>query len=334
MTLKDLGEFSLIKKIDQKFSPLLPRGVTGIGDDCAVVRLNNRISELISTDMLIETVHFLPGLQNAYDLGYKSLAVNLSDLAAMGGEPTGAYLSLGIPPEREVGWIDEFFEGFYALAAETKTPLLGGDTTRSPNHFVISVTIVGRAETRHIKYRHSARPGDLVCVTDNLGNSAAGLSILKKHNPLLEKQYSRLVMSHLRPGAQIKEGNWLARQNSVHAMMDISDGLASDIRRIMERSRVGARINIDQLPVSADLRRYCRANKLEPSDFALKGGEDYCLLVTIAADGARSLQQQFREEFKRQLFCIGEIFEGNELLSVHGKEINPLTAGGFDHFKS
>lgn len=333
MKLSDIGEFGLINHFSPPFTKNLPGNYLGIGDDCAVIPWDNDHSLLITTDMLIEDIHFLRSRISPQDLGYKSLAVNLSDIAAMGGTPDSAYLSVAIPKDIEVEWLNGFFEGLYGLGRAENTFLLGGDTTRSPGPFTINIVVLGRMKTADIKYRSAARAGDEICVTGWLGNSGGGLTVLQENRDQ-DEDASFLLREHHRPRAHVKEGQWLAAQKGVHAMMDVSDGIDSDLRRIMERSRCGASINLEKLPLSPQLLRTSEKYHWDVYELAASGGEDYCLLVTVEPDHVTNISADFQKQFDRPLYAIGSIIDQAAKLvySLKGKEL-ALGKHGFDHFK-
>jgi thiamine-monophosphate kinase len=332
-TLSAIGEFGLIRRFSPAFLKGLPRGMVGIGDDCAVLPWKKNACLLVTTDMLVEDVHFLRAKIPARDLGYKSLAVNLSDIAAMGGTPSSAFLSLGLPARLDVAWIDAFFEGLKQLAWTAHVRLLGGDTTRSPGPLIINLCVLGRAHPARVKFRSGARLGDIVAVTGHLGDSGAGLRLLLEERPLgRDEKY--LVRRHHRPRAHLGEGAWLARHGGVTAMMDVSDGIDSDIRRIMERSDCGAVINLDRLLLSPQLVRSARRFGWDPLEIAAAGGEDYCLLVTVRPDRFGKIGSSFRRAFGRPLAAVGEIAKKNKGLAyLRNGTPTKLGRRGFDHFK-
>lgn len=332
MKLSEIGEFGFIRRICPPFLKNLPSAIVGIGDDCAVIPWKEDTSLLVTTDMLIEDIHFLRKKIHPRDLGYKSLAVNLSDIAAMGGKPTSAYISIGIPRDVDVEWLDEFYAGLRELANSTCVHLLGGDTTKSPNQLVINITVIGEILSSRVKYRSTARIGDVICVTGYLGDSGGGLKILLE-NKTLDADAEYLVQEHHRPRAHLNEGAWLARQEGVHAMMDVSDGIDSDLHRIMERSICGADVRLESLPISPQLQRVAAQYGWNVLEIATTGGEDYCLLVTIAPNRFPTIAQEFEKEFKRPLVNIGIIVDkGNRLTYFeHGKKTE-LRKHGFDHF--
>ncbi|MDZ7370758.1 MAG: thiamine-phosphate kinase [candidate division KSB1 bacterium] len=334
MKLKELGEFGLINRIAPQFTSQLPQGTLGIGDDCAVIHQSDR-ALLITTDLLVENIHFLRRKISAFDLGYKSLAVNLSDIAAMGGVPNAAFLSVAWPKEIDVDWLDEFFSGFAALAQESGTTLLGGDTTGTPGPIIINVAVIGHADPAHLKLRSAAQVGDVICVTGCLGDSAGGLQLLLWDlDAAADEDGLELLRAHHRPRPHLKEGQWLAQQPEVHAMMDVSDGIDSDVRRIMEASKVGARIFLHDLPISESLRRTAAANRWNALELAAAGGEDYCLLCTADPEAFPKIAELFAAEFDCPLTCIGTIMDTGKLeYELNGATID-LQKHGWDHFRS
>ncbi len=332
MKLSDIGEFGLIDRIGRALGEGLPDGVTGIGDDCAVIPASGTECLLVTTDMLVEGTHFLIGSISPRDLGHKSLAVNLSDIAAMGGRPDWAFVSLAVPPETPLMFLDGFYAGLRALARRNGVAILGGDTTRSPRGLVISITVTGSADRRRIKFRSGARPGDIVALTGNIGDSAAGLRIILSDMPH-DLEADRLIRKHNRPEPHLAQGAWLAGRREVGAMMDVSDGLDSDIRRIMERSACGADIHLDKLPVSTSLIRRSAAMGLDPLEIAAAGGEDYCLLVTIKPDGYARVSKGFEKTLGSPLHPIGAVTSASSGLRYfrEGRAVG-RPAGGFSHF--
>lgn len=328
MKISDLGEFNFIRHISECLNQKLPKEVTGIGDDCAVVPLDKENALLLTTDQLIENVHFVKELLKPYELGYKSLAVNLSDIAAMGGKPLYALLSLGMPVNLDIEWTDQFINGLKELAHAENVFIIGGDTTRSPGPIFISLTVIGKCAASKIKRRSSAKPGDVVCCTGFVGDSGAGLKILLENLPANPK----LIEAHCSPRAQLKEGMWLAEQSGVHAMMDLSDGINSDVQRIMEASHCGAQIDLDRLPLSKVFLEACEKYDWMPQELGVISGEDYHLLVTIDPEAYSNISKSFENEFKRPLYEIGKIIKGSELVYLKGDVPYELRTTGFEHF--
>jgi thiamine-monophosphate kinase len=332
MNIGDLGEFELIHRFAPPFCSNMPHGVEGIGNDCAVIPYRDNLSFLVTTDLLVENSHFIKTQIPPEALGYKSLAVNLSDIAAMGGRPQNAFLSLGLPKETPVAWIDAFFSGFRQLAKQTGVLLLGGDTTRS-SQIIINVLLIGVIETQLIKRRSQAIAGDIICCTGYLGNSGAGLNILLKELPQ-DTAAQALVQSHFYPRAHLEEGAWLSAQPAVHAMMDLSDGLSSDIQRIMEESKCGAHLEVERLPLSPELVSISDTFGWSAENLALTGGEDYCLLVTIDPNNYAELSEEFLRHFQRPIFQLGTILSVPSLVYTHHQKNFIPEGSGFDHFKS
>jgi len=331
-TLSDIGEFGFIDKIASKYSQQ-EINMIGIGDDCSVVPLNDQESRLVTTDLLIENIHFLRDKITAEDLGYKSLAVNLSDIAAMGGIPQEIYISIGLPENIKVGWLDKFYASMHELADKFNARLMGGDTTSSKNNIIINILVIGKIKTKNIKYRSDARESDIICLNGNIGDSPAGLKILLEDKKL-DKTTKKLVHAHNHPEPRIEEGKCLAEHSIVHAMMDVSDGIGSDIFHIMERSKLGARINLESLPISKEMLTTAKKYNWDVFDLAINGGEDYCLLFTVAPAGFEELKRIYDNKFKSPIVKIGVIknpaygikyFKDGKQQSIRGK--------GFDHFK-
>lgn len=312
-----MTEFGFIERIAQLFAGLPANGFEGIGDDCAVLPLGSGESLLFTTDLLTEEVHFLRDRTSPRELGRKSLAVNLSDIASMGAQPVATLLSLALPSDATGEWAEEFMQGYREMSEEFSAALVGGDTTRSASGITINVTAIGRAADDRIKRRSDARPGDVIFTAGELGASGTGL------RDLLEGRCDTLAAAlHRNPRPQVAEGRWLAGRPEVHAMMDLSDGLASDIRHILDRSGVGAEIDTALIPVAAgsDLRT------------AACGGEDYKLLLTADADAAAQLAAAFRQTFRSPLHPIGRITRDGGLVWLQDGRPVELDWQGFRHY--
>ena len=310
------GEFGLIEQIRRQFGDIAHQGMIGIGDDCAILPQGNGLSWVVTTDMLVEEVHFLRAHISPFDLGYKSLAVNLSDVAAMGVAPCASFLSVALPADLPSGWMESFLDGYHALSVRYNVPLLGGDTTSSKNAISISVTAMGQGNETRMKRRCDARMRDIILVTGQLGDSAQGL-----HDLLSGRLDSPFIPRHHHPEPAVEEGVWLGKQPAVHAMMDISDGLASDLNHILKASRVRAEVSVEKIPTRVSV------------ELAVTGGEDYQLLCTAEASAVPFLQQQFEARFGRPLYEIGQITGGESRIvwRHNGREIQPDWKG-FTHF--
>lgn len=312
-----MTEFGFIETIRALCADLPPNGFEGIGDDCAVLPLGDSENLVFTADLLTEGVHFLREATTPEELGGKALAVNLSDVAAMGARPVATLLSLALPADATDAWAARFMEGYHTLSARYGVALVGGDTTRSRTGITINVTAIGRATDAQLKRRSAARPGDVVLAAGPLGASGTGLHDILAGNP--DTAAARI---HRNPQPQVEEGRWLGRRPEVHAMMDLSDGLASDIRHIMERSGVGAAIDLERIPVAAgsDLRT------------AACGGEDYKLLLTAAAEATERLTADYQARFGTPLYPIGRIEAGDELRWLRDGREQQLDWQGFTHY--
>ena len=279
---------------------------------------------LVTTDLLLENVHFLKDRISAEDLGYKSLAVNLSDIAAMGGTPLFAFLSIALPKDTQISWTDDFFKGFNRLASETGTLLMGGDTTGSKEGIVINVAVIGKSDLSRVKYRSGAKPGDFVCISGITGESAAGLQIVLDSS-LEQKADSMIIKNLLRchnaPRPHVKEGLFLSGEEGVHAMMDVSDGIDSDLRHIMKKSHCSAEVDLDDFPLNENLKAAEKELEIDPYLSALSGGEDYCLLLSVDPGKYDDINRRFENHFKHPLYKIGRMFS-SDAVAEDGSGIN------------
>jgi thiamine-monophosphate kinase len=280
----------------------------------------------------MEDVHFLRQAITPWQLGYKSLAVNLSDIAAMGGIPVGSFLSIAIPDSIEVEYFDTFLKGYYELSAKYHTPLLGGDTTKSLKHLVINVCVIGKCKKGNAKKRDMAQSGDIICVTGPLGDSATGLKILLEQ-PTLSSKYDLLIKKHHQPEPRLDEGVFLATYPEIHAMIDISDGISSDLKHILKASGKQAVIEIDKLPLSNELKEISIQQSWDMVELATIGGEDYELLLTVNAKKLTEIQHKFLTRFGKPLYSIGYILNGESSIQwlKSGNEYN-FSKSGFNHF--
>ena len=331
MQIDEIGEFGLIEKLRRKIGKRSHRIKLGPGDDCAIVAAPDH-DMLFTTDTLIEDVHFeLPNISPQM-LGKKSIVVNLSDIAAMGGSPLYILISLGIPISTRVEFVEKLYAGFESMAKKYNCNIIGGDISKSVNGLIISITVVGEVKKNTLIRRSGARDKDKIFVTGTLGSSAAGLEILKRSNPVKK---NKITEYHLSPKPRLDEGQILAEKIGVSAMIDLSDGLASDLKRICEESKCGARIYLDKIPLSYALRKFKKSINKNILDYALFGGEDYELLFTIKQKKVPQLQKQWKK-MKIPITNIGEILNkkhGIILVSPDGKE-KPLSQTGYDHFKN
>lgn len=309
-----MREFDLIEHLKRKI-PRRMQGKIGIGDDAAVFQGGGG-ELLLTTDAIVEGVDFFRNKAAPELVGRKALAINLSDIAAMGGSPIAFVVTLGISRSLDTQWIDKFYEGMIGLAKKYKTLLVGGDMTTSRDFFA-SIALVGHAKSAEIVSRSGAKPGDLIGVTGTLGGSILG--------------------HHLNFEPRIPEGRFLAQRVHPNAMMDISDGLLQDLEHILKDSRAAAKLDLDQIPVSEDAMKLAKGNPAKALEHALADGEDFELLFTVRADQKANLERGLKEEFPRlRLSWIGTVEPGSGKIDFcrASKAVPPpkLKKWGFSHF--
>lgn len=333
-------EFALIRRWTsgrQSAEMLSAAGVKrGIGDDAAVVSPAAGADWLLAVDTMVEDIHFLPETMEDADVGYKALAANVSDIAAMGGVPRHALVSVSVPPAWGPERMLALYDGLYACAEAYGIAVIGGDTTSSPRHLVVSVTLTGTVEAGRAVGRDGAGPDEAVFVTGPLGLSAGGLhGMLPKpdggRNLLPPPQ--RLVRAHRRPRPSVRAARLLAERGWASSLNDVSDGLASEAWEIAEASGVALVLREEALPLSGELAAYAAACGKDPLDWMLYGGEDYVLLGTMRRESEASVREAFRAE-GMPFFVIGATEEGPPgvaLLSPDGRR-RPLAKRGYNHF--
>ncbi|MGI6037013.1 MAG: thiamine-phosphate kinase [Limnochordia bacterium] len=317
--LRDIGEFGLIKLIAPQEGGH-PGVLVGIGDDTAVLEHGSHWL-LYTTDMLVEGVHFSLETTTAGQLGHKALAVNMSDVAAMGGWPTFALISLGLPPDLSVAFVQELYRGMEAIAAQGGVAIVGGDTVSHPELLIINVALLGQVPAGQAVLRSGAQRGDLICVTNTLGDSAAGLALLSRGGEI-PPSLLEVVDKHLLPQPRLREGRQLA--GVATSMLDVSDGLAGDLHHICQASQVRAQIELERLPISPAVYEAADFVGCDPLEWVLRGGEDYELLFTIPPE----------EPLPAGASVIGQIIPGEpaiELVDGRGRR-EVLKPGAYDHF--
>ena len=308
------SEFGFIGDIATMFGALPHHGFEPIGDDCTVLPMGDE-ALVMTTDMLIEDVHFLREASSPEEVGIKSLMVNISDVAAMGAKPIATLLSIALPASAQGEWAERFMRGYHEASEREGVALVGGDTTASKDKIAINVVAIGRAPMANIKRRSKAQVGDVICVTGKLGISSKGLVDI-----MFGDINTSAAKAHRIAQARTAEGAWLGTRSEVHAMMDISDGIASDIKHILELSGVGAEIYIERIPTDYDIR------------FATTGGEDYELLLTVAKDSFESVARELFAATGTELTAIGRITEGGDLRWLENGKEYELELKGFTHF--
>ncbi|WEK54955.1 MAG: thiamine-phosphate kinase [Candidatus Cohnella colombiensis] len=309
----------------------------GIGDDTAVVSGTSGLEWLLAVDTMVEGVHFRPETMEPEDIGYKALAANISDIAAMGGIPKHALVAISIPPQWDTSLLKRIFDGLYECAERYGVIVVGGDTTSAPESLVISVTIVGQVEAGKAIYRNGARPGHFIFLTGPTGLSAGGL-----HGMLQSEEHRRLVISpppkrlisaHRRPNPSVKAGRLLITNGWGASLNDVSDGVSSEAWEIAEASDVKLVLHEASLPLAGELVGYAGQCNIPPLDWVLYGGEDYVLIGTAERKYEASMRETFRAE-GIPLFIIGEVEAGSPGVDLEygsGKR-KPLEKRGYNHF--
>lgn len=309
-----MNEFELIARLTEGL-PSTPGVVAGVGDDCAVLDLGIPGHYfLLKTDAVVEGVHFT--LETAPEkIGRKALARCLSDLAAMAGTPLHALITLGLPPSHDLHRVEAIYQGLRACAAQYQVAIVGGETTASAGGLWISVALLGRADSRRIVYRHGAQPGDALFVTGELGGSLAG--------------------KHLDFEPRLAEARWLAEHFPVRAMIDLSDGLAGDLRHLLRARNLGAELLAEAIPVSraARLRYREQQTTKPPLEAALSDGEDFELLFALPPQQAVALVDAWKSAFPRlKLTCVGKVTPEPGIRIRRRKSLQPLDLHGYQHF--
>ncbi|CAN2041085.1 Thiamine-monophosphate kinase [Candidatus Magnetomoraceae bacterium gMMP-15] len=324
MLIKDIGgEFALIKELSSIIPSTSQDILVGIGDDAAVLKLNHKSNEymIVTTDTLVENDHFNTLWSTPEQIGIKSIECNVSDIAAMGGTPNFMFISLVLTPDTTVEWTKGLYKGMAESCKKHGVITAGGDTTHGTVK-TISITLMGSVSKNKLCLRSHAKPGDLIAVTGNLGASTAALKLLKQNLPV--SPY--LLKKHLTPCCRLDASQKLAP--IVNAMIDISDGLASEVNHICMQSNVSACINAEDIPLHNDVKDAGKTLNILPENFALNGGEDFELLFTISPENLDKLKNK-----KLIYYIVGKITSGsNSFLVTKSKDKIPLK-GGYNHFE-
>ncbi|MCE5313921.1 thiamine-phosphate kinase [bacterium] len=325
------GEAALINLIRDKFgAPADTALALSIGDDAALIRCGDSYM-VVTTDLLVENTHFRMDINDAYLLGWKSVAVNISDVAAMGGTPTYSFVSIGLP-DVDVSVVEKIYEGMYDASTAFGSAIAGGDTVASESDIVINVTQLGTVEQDRAARRNGAKHGDSIIVTNTLGDSLAGLQLLLKYGIDESRRASSfLVERHLKPEPRVWEARAAVETGKVHSMMDLSDGLSSDIAKLCEASNAGARIFADSLPISEDLHIAASRLDSDPITLAATGGEDYELLITCAPADAHTLISAIKKTGSSATI-IGEIVDSSAAVLVSSDGCEQPMPSAWKHF--
>jgi thiamine-monophosphate kinase len=328
--LREIGEFGLINQIRRWMTPSDPALLQGIGDDVAVIEMRGKVL-LVTTDILIEGIHFDRAWIDPYRLGKKALMVNLSDIAAMGGVPKYFLISLGLPKNLSLSFISLFYRGLKEGTKRFQVDLIGGDTSLSQK-IVINICLLGEGKRGELLFRRGVKVGNDLFVSGTVGNAALGLKILQKEGFMGRPK--GLIEKHLSPSPRIELGQALARHRLATAMIDVSDGLLIDTTHLLEESGVGARIWEDRIPLSRSYRKWIHSYSKDFYQVALTGGEDYELLFTASPEKKEKISTLALSS-KIPITWIGEILpqkEGFHIIRRDGKEYSPGRLG-FEHFK-
>jgi thiamine-monophosphate kinase len=333
-TLDTLGERGLVALIRERFPSPPDRLLVGIGDDAAVAIPERGALEVLTTDALVEGIHFDLRFCPFEDVGYKSLAVSVSDVASMGGTSRLALLSLMLPRRLTVGDIERLLDGFASMARDAGVTLAGGNITRSPGPLVVDVSLVGSVRPRKVLTRAGGRPGDAIYVTGAVGAAAAGLGWLQAepHERLLPPdEMAGCVARYLRPEPRFRFGAILGRTRAASACMDLSDGLADAVRQLVEASGTGARIDAAAVPIPPAAARWFASRGADPVTAAFAGGDDYELLFTVPPRRRGRFRNALQEGRGLDVTRIGELTPAGEIVLLKDGAAQPLPEG-FTHF--
>lgn len=327
MKINQIGEFGLIDLIRKKIFSKGQQVIVNIGDDAAVIKSSPDRLLIFTTDTMVEKIHFDLSYFTFEEIGWKAMAANLSDIAAMGGLPKYALVSVGVPKSMQAEDVLSIYKGASRIARRYGCKIIGGDTTLVPRELFVSIALLGEVEKEFVTTRSEAKKGDLICVTENLGEAQAGLEFLKLHG----RQNLSLVRKHLRPRPRIDESRILTRNLKINSMVDISDGLSSDLFHLTEASQLGAVVYQQHIPISSKCLKLASLLNKSPISWALSSGEEYELLFTV--------NRKYRNKIDRirkqvDVTVIGEMVDkgqGVRLVNELGKR-KKLTKMGFVHF--
>lgn len=323
-------EFEFLSNLKQRFK------LDNIGDDCAVLPKDESTDLVISADLLVEDIDFRTKWTTPEFLGHKALAVSLSDIAAMGAKPVWSMLSLGIPGHHwETDFVERFYAGWFELAQKVSVELVGGDISRTPEKFVIDSIIGGEVRKGQAVLRSGAKSGDLIFVSGALGGASAGLNYLESGilpaSVDADSRSKNLLLRQLKPDAQTSLGRTLGEQRIATSMIDISDGLSSDLFHLCKASGKGAKLWENKIPIDKNLEN--SSENLDILDLALNGGEDFELLFTANSENSEKILKEISDAENEIITCIGEIIEKPEIIELCSNfGSRKLTPKGFQHF--
>jgi thiamine-monophosphate kinase len=334
ISVAELGEHALLARLIARLPRISPTVLVGPGDDAAVLAPVRNALVVVTTDALVEGVHFLRAFSSPADIGHKALAVNLSDLAAMGATPRWALLSLVLPGSMPVSDVEELMDGLAALAGRHEVSVVGGNITRTDGALVVDVTAGGDVRPRRWLTRSGAKPGNEIYVSGAIGGAAAGLEMLRAGHQAIgpSGHQDRCVSRHRRPEPRVRLGIAMARAKAARAAMDLSDGLADALKQVASASGVGVRIDAESLPIDAGAREWWASRGVDPVLAAVSGGDDYELLFAVATRTGGALRSVARHVADPPLTKIGVFTKDpRELVIVRGTREQALPEG-FEHF--
>lgn len=332
MKLSDIGEFRVISSIRSDLKDFQKEVIVGIGDDTAAIKVSGEKLLLFTSDSLVEDVHFKWDYASPFQVGWKALVVAISDVAAVGGNPTHCLVSLALPSDTERNLVREVYRGLKKATSKYRVGIVGGDTVRAPS-FIITVSLLGEVKRENIVLRSGAKPGDLIYVTGQLGSSGAGLACLKAPNGKVKPKIRQfLIKKHLIPSPRLVEGQKIASSQIATSMIDLSDGLASDLHRLTEESKVGAVLWEDEFPIALATEQFAKVMGKSLLEWILYGGEDYELLFTVPPNKKEKLKQTLG--FPHTL--IGEIVDRDQgmYLKKRGGNRTKIEDRGYNHFSA
>jgi len=330
--LAEVGEAGILEAIQRIVTPTDPAVVVGIGDDAAVVQCRADRHLIATCDIQIDGVHFRRASAAPYEIGWKAMAINLSDLAAMGGVPRFALISLALPAELSLRWVEELYRGLTEMGSAYGIAVIGGNLSRTAGPITVDVTLLGEVEEGAVVRRTGARAGDRLLVTGTLGASGAGRRLVEQGIQLPGRDV--LMAAHLRPSPRVHEGRTAALSALATAMIDLSDGLATDLSRLCDVNNLGVRIDAGALPIADEVRSAAAALGIDALDCALFGGEDYELLMASPPAQAGALVDRITSETGTPVTIIGTFVpseEGRQVITHRGSV--PLAPQGWDHFQ-
>jgi len=337
MKISELGEFGLIERIASFLPAARSSVVVGIGDDVAVLQVRHGNYLLATCDIQVENVHFLAGKITPYQLGRKIVAINVSDIAAMGGSPDWALVSLALPKHQQVDFVDDLYRGMQEQIDAAGAAIVGGNISEVPKDVVVDFFLLGNVAPQHLIRRNGAKQGDLIMVTGTLGDSRAGLELVRVQHLLVSDNARRQASQrHLTPRPRLLEGQVLGRCGNVHAMADVSDGLLGDLGHICGASGVGAEIWAEDIPVGNACLEVAAASGKDGQEWAMTGGEDYELLFAAAPHAVQEIAAMLLNETGTSSRVIGRVVsakDGIRVLLADGRDATRnFQRSGWDHF--